>query len=160
MTEFTAVDCQGFAGGFTLGTAWSSAGAAEQTWHAKDSVQALARRIPLRGIRVLDLGCLEGVHSIGLALAGARVTAVDARIENVAKTLVRAWVSGVTANVDVHLVDVEREDLVDRLGDAGITGPFDLIFHRELLHHLTEPQSHLRRLAPLSFSGVPLPIPL
>lgn len=134
--------------GFTLGTAWTAAKALPAPLVPADAARVLSSRLELPDLRILDLGCLEGLQAIGLAEAGAWVTAVDSRIENVVKTIVRAWVSGVSSRIDVHLIDVESEDLLQRLRDARVALPFDLVHHRDLLHHLVDPEAHLRRLGP------------
>ncbi len=46
-------------------------------------------RFDLSDKRVLEIGCFEGVHTIALCRLAEQVTAVDARIENVVKTVVR-----------------------------------------------------------------------
>ena len=43
---------------------------------------------------VLEVGCFEGIHTIGLSKYANRVTAVDSRIENIVKTIVRCSLFG------------------------------------------------------------------
>ena len=43
---------------------------------------------------VLEIGCFEGVHTAGLSMYAKHVTAVDARLENVVKTIVRSAMFG------------------------------------------------------------------
>ena len=46
-------------------------------------------RFDLSDKHVLEVGCFEGVHTIALSRRAQAVTAVDARVENVVKTVVR-----------------------------------------------------------------------
>lgn len=93
----------------------------------------------LDGKRVLEIGCFEGIHTLGLCGYGASVTAVDLRPVNVIKTCARLAAYGVSANV--FAMDVE---------DPALSLPrFDVVFHCGVLYHLEEPVRHLRRLLPL-----------
>jgi hypothetical protein len=93
----------------------------------------------LEGKRVLEVGCLEGVHTIGLCLKGVDVTAVDGRIENVIKTQVRASLYGCLPKV--ALADLD-EQLPKCLGN------FSACFHVGVLYHLSKPVEHLIYLLP------------
>lgn len=104
-----------------------------------ERILALNERIPLHGLRVLEIGCFEGVHTIGLARCGAQVTAVDSRIENVVKTLVRTGLFG--CPVTSLVCDVERPDHLARLSQT------DVVHHVGVLYHLLDPVTHLKALA-------------
>ena len=45
---------------------------------------------------VLEVGCFEGIHTVALAQLAAKVYAIDSRIENVVKTIVRTHLLGVS----------------------------------------------------------------
>lgn len=85
---------------------------------------------------VVELGCFEGVHTIALCDRAQRVTAVDARVENVVKTLTRTWLYG--HRPEVVLQDVEDPGVVD-VYDC------DVLHHNGVLYHLVDPIGHLRR---------------
>ena len=104
-------------------------------------------RFDLTGRHVLEIGCFEGVHTIALCRLAASVTAVDARIENVVKTIVRCGLYDVRPRVFVF--DVEGSDDNDLMGA-------DLCHHVGVLYHLTDPVSHLRRLGEWISGGVML----
>jgi hypothetical protein len=99
----------------------------------------------LKGRSVLEVGCFEGVHTIGLAMAGADVTAVDSRIENVVKTLVRANLFG--HKPTSFVCDLEKAEDVQRLPQV------DFTHHVGVLYHLKDPVTHLQRLAAITGSG-------
>lgn len=94
----------------------------------------------LRGKTVLEVGCFEAIHTIALAMAGAQVTAIDARMENVVKSILRCHFYGVQA--DLRRCDVEIEAELRALPDV------DLLHHMGVLYHLVDPVQHLRWLAP------------
>jgi 2-polyprenyl-3-methyl-5-hydroxy-6-metoxy-1,4-benzoquinol methylase len=98
----------------------------------------LANRTNLHGARVLEIGCLEGIHTVALCTYGAEVTAVDSRIENVLKTVVRLW--GYSCRANVSLCNVEVESQLAALGD------FDVIVHIGVLYHLVNPVLHLKQI--------------
>ena len=87
---------------------------------------------------VLEIGCFEGIHTIGLAQYASQVTAVDARIENVVKTIVRCAFFGCTPRV--LRCDVEKEPLPLELLSS------DVLHHVGVLYHLKDPVRHLLQL--------------
>ena len=101
---------------------------------------------PLAGRHVMEIGCFEGIHTLGLLLLGAWVTAVDGRIENAIKTLARLWAYGRTC--EVALWNVEREP------PAGLPQTWDVLHHIGVLYHLSNPVEHLNQVLPRTREGV------
>jgi 2-polyprenyl-3-methyl-5-hydroxy-6-metoxy-1,4-benzoquinol methylase len=110
-------------------------------------IERFHERFDLADKHVLEVGCFEGVHTIALCRRAERVTAVDARVENVVKTIVRCSFFGVTPQVFVY--DVEEDDDDERLRA-------DLCHHVGVLYHLDDPVSHLRRLGTWISRGIML----
>lgn len=102
--------------------------------------EAFAAAFPLTGRHVLEIGCFEGIHSLGLALLGARVTGVDGRVENILKTLARLWAYGHTA--DVVLWNVEKPVA------KAMPKEWDVLHHVGVLYHLAKPVEHLLDVLP------------
>ena len=100
-------------------------------------IERFHARFDLSGRHVLELGCFEGIHTIALCRLAERVTAVDARVENVVKTIVRCAFFGVSP--EVFVCDVEDPG-------AGARLRADLCHHVGVLYHLEDPVLHLRRL--------------
>jgi hypothetical protein len=100
-------------------------------------IQQFHERFDLSDKHVLEVGCFEGVHTIALCRLAEEVTAVDARVENVVKTLVRCAFFDVRPRVLVYDVERDDEDEVLRA---------DLCHHVGVLYHLEDPVRHLRRL--------------
>jgi 2-polyprenyl-3-methyl-5-hydroxy-6-metoxy-1,4-benzoquinol methylase len=100
-------------------------------------VERFHERFDLSDKHVLEIGCFEGIHTIALSRLAARVTAVDARIENVVKTIVRCAFFDVTPRVFAYDVEDPGDD--ERLHA-------ELCHHVGVLYHLDEPVGHLRRL--------------
>jgi hypothetical protein len=102
-------------------------------------IELFHERFDLSGKHVLEVGCFEGVHTVALCRLAGRVTAIDARVENVVKTIVRC------AFFDEHptvlTYDLERPDR-----DASALRA-DLCHHVGVLYHLTDPVAHLAELA-------------
>jgi predicted nicotinamide N-methyase len=90
---------------------------------------ALAREldaVPLRGLRVVELGCGLAVPSLAAARAGAAVLATDACAEALELVARNARVNGV--QVETASVDWARpEELVGR-------APFDLVLAADVLY--------------------------
>ena len=103
-------------------------------------IEALHRRFPLTGRSVLEIGCFEGVHTAALCALARRVVAVDARVENVVKTIVRSAMLGY--HPEVFVCDVEDPDRLARVPEV------DVAHHVGVLYHLADPVAHLALLAP------------
>jgi 2-polyprenyl-3-methyl-5-hydroxy-6-metoxy-1,4-benzoquinol methylase len=108
----------------------------------------LDKQFNLADKHVLEVGCFEGNHTVGLSRLAMHVTAIDGRITNVVKTIVRC------AMFDVHPTvfkcDVEARPL--RVGALQA----DVIHHVGVLYHLSDPVRHLRDLGQLARLGVML----
>lgn len=100
----------------------------------------LDRAFGLADKHVLEIGCFEGVHTIGLCDRARTVTAIDARMENVVKTILRCYLYGHAP--EVHRCNVELDDELDALPDV------DVVHHVGVLYHLVDPVVHLERLSP------------
>jgi SAM-dependent methyltransferase len=96
----------------------------------------------LSTLRVLDLGCLEGGYSVGLALAGAQVLGVEAREEHMEKCILAQDALALPglefARADVKAITVER------------FGSFDAVLALGILYHLDDPVGWLRQVAALT----------
>lgn len=94
----------------------------------------------LAGRHVLELGCFEGIHTIGLLLLGASVTAVDGRMENVLKTMARVWAYGLKC-------DVTQWDFEEKPSPL-LPERWDVLHHIGVLYHLSDPVGHLNAVLP------------
>jgi hypothetical protein len=89
---------------------------------------------------VLEIGCFEGVHTIGLCDRARTLTAIDSRMENVVKTILRCYLYDHTP--EVRRCNVELADELAALPDV------DVVHHVGVLYHLVDPVAHLERLSP------------
>ena len=103
-------------------------------------IVVLDQRMPLRDSVVLELGCFEGLHTVALAGRAKHVLATDARVENLAKTVLRCWAFGYAPTV-FHW-NLEEDP------PAHVSIDCDVAHHVGVLYHLTDPVGHLRALAP------------
>lgn len=100
----------------------------------------LNRRYPLHDLSILEIGCFEGNHTVGLSMFSDRVTAIDSRIEHIVKTIVRAAMYG-------HRPHVFRLDLEQPFPeDPELI--FDVLHHVGVLYHLSNPIKHLNEILP------------
>ena len=83
---------------------------------------------PLRGLRIIDVGCGGGLLCEPLARLGATVTGIDAAEASIAVAKAHAAESGVA--VDYRATDVET------LADAG--GRFDVVVCMEVIEHVAD----------------------
>jgi SAM-dependent methyltransferase len=90
----------------------------------------LTRR-PLEELRILDLGCGEGVYAIEAALHGAEVVAVDARAERMR--------NGTACAARHGLVGVRFEQTDVRSVTKVSHGTFDVVWALGILYHLDVP---------------------
>ena len=120
-----------------LANRWWDADGPQKPLHALNPVrlQYVADRAPLRGARVLDIGCGGGLLSEALAQAGAEVTAIDLAPELVKVARLHALESGATVDYRVQAA----EDLA-----AEQPGSFDVVTCMEMLEHVPDPSSVIR----------------
>jgi len=90
----------------------------------------LARR-PFPELRILDLGCGEGVYAIEAALRGAQVVALDARTQRMGQGAACARRHGL-GNLRFIQQDV-------RIATRETLGSFDVVYLLGLLYHLDAP---------------------
>lgn len=94
----------------------------------------------LSGLRVLDIGCGTGRHTIRLARAGNQVTGIDLSPGMLA--VARGKLSG----LDVELIE----------GDVlttPVVGPFDAVVAALVLEHIAEPTAFFARVSELLGPG-------
>jgi len=87
-------------------------------------------RRPIKGLQVLDLGCLEGGISVALAKLGARCTGVDVRPSHLAKATFVSKVLNLQRLCRWIEADVTDQSLWQSLGK------FDLVVCSGLIYHL------------------------
>lgn len=109
----------------------------------------VAARTPLRGARVLDVGCGGGLLSEAMAREGASVLGVDlsAELIDIAKLhRLESKQAGAVLDLDYRVQSVEA------LADAE-PGTFDAITCMEMLEHVPDPASILEACARLLKPG-------
>jgi SAM-dependent methyltransferase len=89
------------------------------------------------GVRVADLGCLEGGYAVELARMGFDVTGVEVRPSNMAACRF------VKDNVDLPNLRFVQDDA----RNIAAHGRFDAVFCCGLLYHLDQPLAFLRALS-------------
>jgi 2-polyprenyl-6-hydroxyphenyl methylase/3-demethylubiquinone-9 3-methyltransferase len=104
----------------------------------------VAKRLPLRGARVLDVGCGAGLLSEALAKEGAEVLALDLAPELVEVAKLHLLESGL--RVDYRLVSAEA--LAEEMPAS-----FDAVTCMEMLEHVPDPGSVLQACATLLKPG-------
>jgi len=112
-----------------------------------DRISMMDQKFSLKNKSVFEVGCFEAIHTIGLCKAGAIVDAVDVRVENVVKTIVRSAIFGFKPNV--YCLDIEKD-----LDEENMK--FDLVHHVGVLYHLKDPVAHLIKIAKITKQGLML----
>lgn len=111
------------------------------------SLQRLSGRNDLTGLRMLDIGCGSGLHSLAaLELGAARVVAVDIDPNSVAttRTVLDRFAKGGDARVEQRSVfELSPDEL----------GQFDVVYSWGVLHHTGDMVPALERAASLVKPG-------
>jgi hypothetical protein len=124
---------------------WTRPGRRDQPQPVPDPRTAVMDELfDLHDKHVMEFGCFEGIHTVGLCQLAREVTAVDGHLENVVKTIVRTAFYGHRPNT--FLFDVER------LEDLGFE--VDVVHSLGVFYHLREPVRHLMQLGKLARVGV------
>ncbi len=100
--------------------------------------------MPLKGLRILDVGCGGGLLCEPMARLGAKVSGVDALEKNIKTATVHAQQSG---------LDIDyRYSTIEALNDCG-EEPYDVVLNMEVLEHVTEPSVFIKHCANMVCSG-------
>ncbi|MET8773335.1 class I SAM-dependent methyltransferase [Streptomyces sp. NPDC004658] len=118
--------------------------------HLRRSVRRLGLPGPGAGLHLLDLGCGTGASTAALraVLPAARVTAVDASAGMLRRAAAKPWAREVTF----------VRAPVERLAEAGVTGPFDAVFAAYLLRNVRDPDAVLTAVRDLLRTGARLAV--
>lgn len=109
-------------------------------------IELLNEKVNLSDKTVLEVGCFEGIHTVGLAQLAKTVKACDSRVTNVVKTAVRCAMFQV--HPTIFLWDLEKDFPPDQNLDC------DVLFHIGVLYHLLDPFDHLARILPFVHNGL------
>lgn len=91
--------------------------------------------LPLKGLRILDIGCGGGLLAEPVSRLGATVVGVDALERNVKTAKAHAMEIG--ADVDYRHGTIEQ--MVAKLGTTGADEPFDAVLNMEVIEHVVDP---------------------
>ncbi|TGY87564.1 bifunctional 2-polyprenyl-6-hydroxyphenol methylase/3-demethylubiquinol 3-O-methyltransferase UbiG [Marinicauda algicola] len=110
---------------------------ARLTWIRETLARHFARSgpEPLKGLKLLDIGCGGGLVSEPMARLGAQVTAVDAAEANIKTALVHAEKAGLAIDY--------RHGTAEQLLAAGGPGQFDAVLNLEVVEHTADPEQFL-----------------
>jgi 2-polyprenyl-6-hydroxyphenyl methylase/3-demethylubiquinone-9 3-methyltransferase len=129
------------------GAAPASTGAAP----AAATASSFNLALPLRGLRIADIGCGGGLLSEPLARLGAEVTGVDAAPENIGMALAHRALDPILLQPRaLTYLAVTAEDLLERHGGEA---QFDVVCAMEIVEHVSDPTTFVRSLARLLRPG-------
>lgn len=100
--------------------------------------------MPLKGLRILDIGCGGGLLSEPLARLGAQVTGVDALESNVKTAKTHAEQTGLEIDY--------RHGTIEQMVASGET-PFDAVMNMEVIEHVTNPEDFIADCAAMVREG-------
>ena len=100
---------------------------------------SLLYRESFTGLRVADLGCLEGGFALAMAQRGMDVVGIEARRTNFAK------LSLIKDHFELPNLEFRRDDVKNFTREN--YGSFDIVLALGILYHLDEPIKWMRQLA-------------
>lgn len=92
-------------------------------------------KLPLKGLRILDIGCGGGLLAEPIARLGASVTGVDALEKSLKTAKTHAEQSGVKVDY--------RHGTIEQMVAAGQT-PFDAVLNMEVIEHVVDPAQFMK----------------
>jgi SAM-dependent methyltransferase len=101
--------------------------------HATRRLLALAFPARLAGRSIIDVGCLEGGHTVEFARAGMIATGLEVRASNFENCL---YVQRNLSLPNLRFVQADANQIA-------LHGPFDAVFACGLLYHLDQPRAFL-----------------
>lgn len=121
---------------------WWDPSGPHKALHALNPVRLayVAGRLPLRGARVLDVGCGAGLLSEALTREGAHVTAIDLAPQLIESARAHARESTPPLSIDYQLQSVEAVA-------AGHPAGFDAVVCMEMLEHVPDPAAVVQACA-------------
>ena len=96
----------------------------------------------LTGLRVADLGALEGGFALAMAQQGMEVTGVEARQMNLAKMML------LKEQFDLPQLDFRLDDVKNFTRER--FGTFDVVLALGILYHLNDPVAWLRQISEMT----------
>lgn len=106
---------------------------------ARKLVSHLLQRTPLRGRKILDVGCGYGGLLIALAEQGADVTGIE--IDSQRATIGRKRIADLGLSIDYRLDDLCR------LGVEHDLGKFDVVVAQDVIEHVLDPAITIQALS-------------
>jgi SAM-dependent methyltransferase len=100
---------------------------------------SLFYRDGFKGLRVADLGCLEGGFALAMAQRGMNVIGIEARQTNLRKALL------LKEHFELSNLEFRRDDVKNFTRES--YGTFDIVLALGILYHLDEPIKWMRQLA-------------
>ena len=114
----------------------------QQTSDSKPSMEGNEPRLPLKGLKALDVGCGGGVLSESLARLGASITAIDpSSLAEAAKQHSSQTLGpNIAQNID-YRVSMSIEELAAEMQGRPNSDLFDVICILEVIEHTENPYS-------------------
>lgn len=103
----------------------------------------MAKPLPFKGLRLLDIGCGGGLLSEPMARLGADVVGADAAARNIPVAQVHAAQSGLTIDY--------RHTTAEAIAASG--EKFDVVLNMEVVEHVSDPQAYLTACQELLVPG-------
>lgn len=101
-------------------------------------------KLPLNGMKILDVGCGGGLISMPLAQMGAQVTGVDANKHNIDAASQYAKDN----KIDIELKHTTAEKLLPKAKQS-----YDVVISLEVIEHVANPKEFVQNLARLIKPG-------